>query len=256
MALIKTPGEIEILQKGGEILGKILASVAAAVKPGISTADLERLATEEIKKAGAEPAFLGYRQAPGSPPYPASLCASVDYEVVHSLPSPKKILRAGQIIGLDLGIKFQGLYTDAAVTVPVGKVSREALRLIETTKTALAKAIAQVRPGSRIGDIAYAIQTTAESAGYSPVRDLVGHGVGHEIHEPPAIPNYGHRGTLQKLRPGMVLAIEPMFNLGSHHIRILEDGWTVVTADESLSAHFEHTVLVTKDGHLVLTKIS
>lgn len=256
MGLIKTSSEIKIMHQGGQILGKILAVVASAVKPGISTGDLEVIARDEIAKAGASSAFAGYKIAPGIVPYPAALCTSAGPEVVHSIPNHKRVLREGEIIGLDLGIKYQGLFTDAAVTVPVGKVSAKAKKLIEATKLALERGIAMVRPGGFIGDISAAIQRTAEEAGFSPVRDLVGHGVGHKIHEFPAIPNYGRPGTLQKLRPGMVLAIEPMFNEGGHLIRILEDGWTAVTADGSLSAHFEHTVAVTKTGFLVLTKIS
>ncbi len=254
MSLIKTPSEIKILQKGGKILGKILALLASRVKPGISTLDLDLIARAEIKKAGAKAAFPGYRIGPHVPPFPAALCTSIDDEVVHGIPRAARILQEGQIIGLDLGIKYQGLYTDAAVTVPVNKVSRQAAKLIEITREALGVGIAQVKPGNSIGDIAHAIEQTAKEAGFGVIRDLVGHGVGHRIHEKPMVPNYGRAGTLEKLRVGMVLAIEPMFTAGNHQIRFLDDGWSVVTADGSISAHFEHTVAVTEDGHVVLTE--
>lgn len=253
MALTKTPEEIKILGEGGKILGKILALLAKNVRPGISTLDLDTLARQEIKKAGAIAAFPGYQIAHDSPPYPAALCTSIDDEVVHCIPRESRILQEGQIIGLDLGIKYQGLYTDAARTVAVGKVSDTSRKLVEVTRQALQQGITKVKPGRTIGDVAHAIEQTAKAAGFGVIRDLVGHGVGHSIHEPPQVPNYGRPGTLGKLVPGMVIAIEPMFTTGGHQIRFLDDGWTVVTADGSLSAHFEDTVVVTPTGCRVLT---
>lgn len=255
MALLKTPEEIEALAEGGKILAGILARVAVAVKPGISTMDLENLTRGEIKKVGAEPAFAGYRIAPDGPSYPAALCTSIDNEVVHCIPESSRVLREGQIIGLDLGIRYRNLYTDMAITVPVGRVSAEAQKLIDTTREALAAGIAQIKPGHTIGDIGHAIEAVAKRDGFGVIRDLIGHGVGHAVHESPNVPNYGKRGTLDKLVAGMVLAIEPMFTTGTHHVRFLDDGWSVVTADGSLAAHFEHTVAVTARGSRVLTQI-
>lgn len=253
MALIKTPQEIKILQEGGKILSQILALLTTCVKPGISTWDLEMLARKEIKKAGAEAAFAGYRASRRALPFPAALCTSIDAEIVHCVPKKDRFLAEGQIIGLDLGIKYKGLFTDAAVTVPVGKISRECKKLLAVTRKALAAGIREAKPGKTIGDIAFAIEATAQAAGLGIVRDLAGHGVGHAVHEEPSVPNFGKKGTLAKLRVGMVLAIEPMLTLGSHQIRILDDGWTVMTEDGSLAAHFEHTVAITAHGALVLT---
>lgn len=253
MTLIKTPQEIKILREGGKILSRILALLAKRVKPGVSTWELELLAREEIRRAGAKSAFQGYQISRQVPPYPAALCTSVDHEIVHCIPSQKRVLKEGQIIGLDLGIEYRGFFTDSAMTVPVGKVSRKAQKLLAATKEALEKGIKEVKPGKTIGDIAFVIQKTGETAGFGVIHDLTGHGVGHSIHEDPCIPNYGQPKTLGKLVPGMVIAIEPMFTTGSRQIKFLDDGWTVVTADGSLSAHFEHTVAVTAHGHLVLT---
>lgn len=255
MALIKTPQEIKILREGGRILARILALLAEAVRPGISTLELDTLARTAIEKAGAEAAFPGYQTHAEAPPFPAALCTSINEEIVHCIPKESRILEEGQIIGLDLGIKYRGLFTDAAVTVAVGEASEEAQNLIAVTKQALREGIKEARPGKTIGDIAAAIEQTAKQAGFGVVRDLVGHGVGHAIHEPPNVPNYGRPGTLETLRVGMVLAIEPMFTAGTHLIKFLDDGWTVVTADGSLSAHFEHTVAVTEHGSLVLTEL-
>jgi len=253
VAIIKTAKEIELLAEGGKILADILHTVAAAVKPGVSTLDLDHLAREEMKKFGVKPAFEGYRMGNQGPKYPAVLCSSVDHEVVHGIPSHKKILKEGQIIGLDLGIIHKELYTDSALSVAVGKASKENEKLLRVTREALEAGIAQVRPGNKIGDIAHAIQSCAKKAGFAVIRDLIGHGVGHELHEKPDVPNYGRAGTLEELMPGMVIAIEPMFTRGDWRITFLDDGWTVVTADGSPSAHFEHTVAVTTAGHKVLT---
>lgn len=253
MALIKSPQEIEILAEGGKILAAILRTVAGAVKPGVSTLELDNLARAELKKAGVKPAFEGYQMGDQGPKYPAVLCSSVDHEVVHGIPRKDKILRDGQIIGLDLGVIYQGLYTDAAVSVGVGKITPENEQLLQVTKEALEAGITQIRPGNRIGDVASAIQSKAREGGFSVIRDLVGHGVGHALHEKPDVPNYGRPGTLDELKSGMVIAIEPMFTRGDWRIKFLDDGWTVVTADGSPAAHFEHTVAVTETGHEVLT---
>lgn len=254
MALIKTPQEIIKLQRGGKILAKVLKALARAVRPGISTMDLETIAQDLIKQSGAAPAFPGYRIGAGVPPFPAALCTSIDHEIVHGIPHKARMLEAGQIIGLDLGVVYEGLYTDAAITVAVGRINKENEQLVATTKKALAEGIKQVKPGAHIGDISSAIQKVAESRGYGVVRDLVGHGVGHAIHEKPYVPNYGKPGTLEKLQVGMVIAIEPMFTLGGHEIIFSDDGWTVTTADGSIAAHFEHTVAVTEKGHIILTE--
>lgn len=253
MSIIKTPEEIKALFEGGQILARILNMVAAAVKPGVSTMDLDQLARAEMKKAGVEPAFEGYQMGGDGPKYPAVLCSSIDHEVVHGIPSHEKILEEGQIIGLDLGIIHKGLYTDSALSVAVGKTSPENEKLLRVTKEALDAGIAQVKPGNKIGDVAHAVQSKAKEAGFAVIRDLIGHGVGHALHEKPDVPNYGRPGTLEILKSGMVIAIEPMFTRGDWRITFLDDGWTVVTADGSPSAHFEHTVAVTESGHKVLT---
>lgn len=255
MSLIKTKQEIEVLREGGRILARILALVAAYVKPGISTFELDKLARQEIKRAGVEPAFLGYKIAPNHPPYSAVLCASVNEEIVHGIPRRDKVLREGDILGLDLGIKYQSLFTDAAVTVPVGKIDKGNQKLIDTAKQALERGIREAMPGNTTSDIGHAIQQAVEAAGFTVVRDLVGHGVGHAVHEPPNVPNYSlPRSRGDKLKPGMVIAIEPMITAGDWRVKFLDDGWTVVTADGSRSAHFEHTVAITKDSSEILTK--
>lgn len=253
MSQIKSEKEIEALKEGGKILSGILQKAVNVVKSGISTWELDQIARQEIEKARALPAFLGYTIAADVPPYPAALCTSINNEVVHGIPSKQRVLKGGDIIGLDLGIKYKGLYTDMAVTVGVGKISPKAKQLIEASRAALEAGIERVREGNTIGDIAEAVQTVAEAHGLGIIRDLGGHGVGHAVHEDPFVPNFGRRGTLQKLKTGMVLAIEPMFTTGESRINFLEDAWTVVTADGSLAAHFEHTVAVTEEGALILT---
>jgi len=255
MSLIKTSEEVKIMRQGGKILGQVLADVAAKVAPGVSTWDLEMAVRDEIGKAGAEAAFLGYRPSWNHKAFPAALCTSINNEVVHCVPSKKRILQDGEIISLDLGIKYKNLYTDAAITVPVGKVSREVENLLAGTKEALSAGIAKIKPGNTIGDVAHAIQAVGKKFGLGVIRDLIGHGVGHSIHEPPSVPNYGRPGTLEELKDGMVLAVEPMFTLGDWRVKFLPDGWSVVTADGSLAAHFEHTVAVTETGHLILTEV-
>ena len=254
MSLIKTTEEMAALREGGQILASILKLLAEAVKPGITTHFLDELARKEIGRAGAEPAFLGYKISHDTIPYPAALCTSIDNEVVHCIPNQNRHLEEGQIIGLDLGVKYKGLYTDSALTVGVGKISSEASRLIETTKFALQKGIAQAVPGKKVGDVAHAIEQVGRAEKFGVITDLTGHGVGHAVHESPSVPNYGKPNTLEKLVPGMVLAIEPMFTTGTHLVRFMDDGWGVETADGSLAAHFEHTIAITDEGNIVLTK--
>ena len=254
MSLIKTSKEIETLREGGRILGEVLALVASAVRPGLITWKLEEIARREIKSRGAEPSFLGYQNMPGVSPFPAALCVSINQEVVHCFPSKKRALREGDIVGLDLGLRYKNLYTDAAVSVSVGKIGKLQQNLLDNTREALAAGIKQARAGNTIGDIAHAIETVAKKGGFTPIRDLVGHGVGHEVHEDPYVPNYGRAGTLDKLRLGMVIAIEPMFTTGGHHVVFQDNTWGVETADGSLASHFEHTVAITEAGPLILTK--
>ncbi|MBL8030086.1 MAG: type I methionyl aminopeptidase [Candidatus Doudnabacteria bacterium] len=249
--LIKTPQEIEIIAEGGKLIHEILHNTAKLAQPGVSTWELNEYAEKEIEKIGGRPSFKGY--GPKKNPFPAGLCTSVNAQVVHGIPSKQVILKEGDIVGLDIGMEYKGLFTDTAITVGVGEVSKEAKRLMETTQKSLQAGLKQVRAGNKIGDIGHAIQTIAESAGFSVVRDLVGHGVGYDVHEDPAVPCYGKKGTGLILKTGMVLAIEPMLNAGEHFVVFENDGWTISTQDESLSAHFEHTIAVTENGVRVLT---
>jgi len=242
----KSPAEIEKMRAASQLVARVLEELAAMVAPGISTADLDAAAEQKVRAAGAEPAFKGYRG------YPATLCASANEQVIHGIPN-RAPLKAGDIISLDMGVKLGGYYGDSAVTVPVGGVSEEATRLLRVTQEALAKGIAQVRVGGRISDIGHAIQTHVEAHGFSVVREFVGHGIGASLHEEPQIANYGEPGRGPRLAEGMTLAIEPMVNMGRPAVKVLADGWTAVTKDGSLSAHFEHTVAVTKDGAEILT---
>ncbi|MBF8278589.1 MAG: map [candidate division NC10 bacterium] len=248
MVILKSSWEIDLIRKSGRIVAEALARLTKLVEPGITTLDLDRLAEEYILKRGAKPAFKGYRG------YPYSLCASVNEQVVHALPSERK-LKEGDIISLDLGSIVDGYYGDAAVTVPVGQVSDEANRLIDVTQESLRRAIDAVHPGGRLSDISHAVQAAVEAEGFSVVRLFVGHGIGRSLHEEPQIPNFGPPGHGPVLKTGMVLAIEPMVNAGSPDVMILEDRWTAVTCDGSLSAHFEHTVALTENGTEVLTSL-
>lgn len=252
--LIKTMQEIETLREGGAILAVALNRVSLSVEPGISTYELDQIARQVISMAGAEPAFPGYKITQGMPAFPAALCTSVNNEIVHGIPKKVIALKEGDIVGLDLGIHFGGLYTDAATTVPVGKISNDAQRLLNATRLALERGIEEAKVSNTIGDIAYAIETVARKESLGVIEELGGHGVGHEIHEQPFVPNFGQKGTLGKLKEGMVLAIEPMFTLGGPKIKLLDDGWTVVTLDGSLAAHFEHTIVVTRHGCEILTQ--
>jgi len=258
--IIKTPREIEIMRQGGKILAAVLFELKNSVRPGISTGELNELAEKLIKKHGGEPSFKNYQPRSEDKPFPTALCASVNEEVVHAPALPSRVIKEGDIICLDLGVKYPagqgGLYTDAAITVPVGRASSEAEKIIKVTETALEVGIAEVRPGNFIADIARAIQKYVEGQGFSVVRDLVGHGVGHKVHEPPRVPNFFDQGSKKiELKEGVTICIEPMVCAGSGDVKTLDDGWTVVAADGKLSAHFEHTIAVTKGGYEVLTKL-
>lgn len=235
------------MRENGLLLSGILEGLKSMIRPGVTTQDLDQYLESEIRKGGAVPAFKGYRG------YRASLCASVNEEVVHGIPSPRRRLKDGDIISLDVGLKKQGLFSDMAYTVPVGKVSKDVLEFLRVSEEALWEGIQKVRPGNRIGDLSHAVQQYVERHGYSVVRDYVGHGIGRQLHEEPVIPNFGPPKVGPRLEVGMVLAIEPMVNVGGYEVEVLDDGWTVVTADGSLSAHFEHSVAVTEAGPLVLT---
>ena len=247
MIVCRSAAEIERLRTANQFVAEVLQQLEAAVAPGVSTADLDRLAERLVRDGGAEPAFKGYRG------YPATLCASINEEVVHGIPSPSRKLGEGDIISLDVGVKLNGFYGDSAVTVPVGRVPARTLSLLRVTREALDRAIAQVQVGGRLSDIGHAVQEWVEAHGFSVVREFVGHGIGERLHEEPSIPNYGQAGRGPKLAEGMVLAIEPMVAMGLPETRVLSDGWTAVTRDGSLAAHFEHTVAVSASGPLVLT---
>lgn len=236
------------MRRAGAVVAEVLEVLKGKVRPGVTTLDLEKIAEEETIKRKASPAFKGYRG------YPFCLCASVNNEVVHGMPS-KKVLKEGDILSIDYGAFVEGFYGDAAVTVPVGKISEEAARLVRVTEESLGKAIEAAREGNRLLDISAAVQSHVEPQGFSVVREFVGHGIGRELHEPPQVPNFGIPGRGVRLKAGMVLAIEPMINAGGWAVKVLEDGWTAVTADGKLSAHFEHTVAITPEGPLVLTMI-
>ncbi|MGH7394589.1 MAG: type I methionyl aminopeptidase [Candidatus Methylomirabilales bacterium] len=244
----KAPWEIELLRKANRLVAEALQAVAARVAPGVRTRDLDTFAEEYLRKRGAQPAFKGYRN------YPFSLCVSVNEEVVHGLPSERR-LKAGDLVSLDLGTIVEGYYGDFALTVPVGEVSEVAARLLRVTEEALLRGIGAVRIGGHLSDISHAVQCHVEAHGFSVVRIFVGHGIGKALHEDPQIPNYGPPGTGPRLRPGMVLAIEPMVNAGGPEVEILPDNWTAVTKDRSLSAHFEHTIALTEEGVEILTQV-
>ncbi|EKP94869.1 type I methionyl aminopeptidase [Thermaerobacter subterraneus] len=247
MIELKSEREIRYMREAGRIVAAVLRELAAALRPGITTAELDRLAERLIREAGAEPAFKGYQG------FPASICTSINDEVVHGIPSPHRVIREGDLVSIDVGARYHGYYGDSAATFAVGEASPEARRLLEVTRESLARGIAAARAGNRLGDIGYAVQEYVEAAGFSVVRDYAGHGIGRAMHEDPQVPNYGQPGTGLRLRPGLVIAIEPMVNAGGHAVRTDPDGWTVRTADGSLSAHFEHTVLITAGGPEVLT---
>jgi methionyl aminopeptidase len=243
----KSPEEIAIMRRGGVILAGVMAKLESSIRPGITTGELDRVADEAITRAGARPSALGYRG------FPASICVSPNNVIVHGIPDQTS-LKEGDIVSLDVALIYEGLHVDNARTYPVGEIDPEVQRLLDVTEAALEAAIAQCEPGKRLGDVGFAVEQTAEPAGFSVVREYVGHGVGRAFHEAPNVPNYGPPGRRELLAPGMTLAIEPMVNAGGAGTKLLDDGWTVITADGSLSAHFEHTVGVTPDGHEVLTR--
>jgi len=247
MVILKQPAEIDKIRASNRIVAEVLAVLQEKVKAGITTLELDRIAEEMTLRRGAKPAFKGYRG------YPFSLCASVNEEIIHGLPS-KRVLADGDIVGLDFGVYCKGYYGDAALTVPVGNISPEAGLLLKATEESLALAIDAARVGNRVGDISAAVQNHVEAAGYAVVRDFVGHGIGRNLHEEPQIPNFGVKGRGVALKAGMVLAIEPMVNAGSYRVKIRSDGWTAVTADGRLSAHFEHTVAITENGPEILSR--
>ena len=247
---IKTPAQIRMMREAGLVVARTLRLVAAAVQPGVSTAELDALAEREIRAAGATPSFKGYHG------YPATICTSVNNEIVHGIPSPSRRLRVGDIISIDCGAIVRGWHGDAAVTVGVGSISAEHAALLDACEAALWRGLAQARPGGRLGDISHAVETSIRAAGrYGLVEEYTGHGIGTAMHMDPPVPNYGRAGRGPRLRTGMALAIEPMVMLGGPETVLLEDGWTVVTADGSWAAHFEHTVAITADGPWVLTHV-
>ncbi|MFZ0245432.1 type I methionyl aminopeptidase [Candidatus Binatus sp.] len=253
MITIKTPAEIAVMRHANQIVAEILEALAAAVRPGIMTEELDKLAEELTYKKGAQPAFKGYK--PGDVVYPKCLCVSVNNEIVHGIPSSRK-LKAGDIVGLDFGVVYEGFFGDSARTVAVGPVPERVTKLLRVTRESLYAGIAQARAGNRISDIARAVQDTVERAGFSVVTDFAGHGIGRRLHEDPQVPNYFRPGMPNpRLREGMALAIEPMVNEGSPDLEILSDGWTAVTADGKLSAHFEHSIAITSNGPEILSEL-
>jgi methionyl aminopeptidase len=253
LILLKSPQEIAIMRDANRIVAEILEELCVAVRPGITTDELDQLAEDLTYKKGAKPAFKGY--SPRGVVYPKCLCVSINEEIVHGIPSRRK-LKPGDIVGLDFGVVYKGFFGDSARTVAVGQVSEKAARLMKVTRDALYAAIDQARVGNRIGDIGTAVEQAAGDAGFTVVHDFAGHGIGRSLHEDPQVPNYFRRGmTNPRLQPGMVLAIEPMVNEGTPELRILEDGWTAVTADGKLSAHFEHSVAIREEGPEILSEL-
>ena len=249
MIILKTKEEIEYLRESNQIVAAILNELKGIVEPGITTQDLDVFAEKKIREKGGIPAFKGYRN------FPANLCVSINEQIVHGIPGSRNI-KEGDIVSIDLGIILNGFYGDAAITVPVGKISEEAARLLDVTEKALYKGIERARVGGRLYDISHAIQSWVEGQGFSVVRDFVGHGVGRALHEEPQVPNYGQPNRGVQLKKGMVIALEPMVNAGTWKVRVEPDGWTAVTQDGSLSAHFEHTIVITDDGPDILTLVN
>ncbi|MDP4001026.1 MAG: type I methionyl aminopeptidase [bacterium] len=248
------PEQIKKLRKSGQILATVLGLVASKVKPGVTAAELDELAESKIRSLGGIPAFKGHKANPSEKAFPASLCVSINDEVVHGIPSKEKVLQDGDIVGLDLGVIYGGLYTDSAITVAVGKIDSKLVELVGAARKSLDKGLEQVKPGNHIGDIGCAIEKSAQDEGFVVVRDLVGHGVGESVWEEPEVPCFGKPGSGVEIKEGMVLAIEPMLNMENWRIKFEADGWTVKTQDNKPSAHFEHTVLVTKDGCEIITQ--
>jgi methionyl aminopeptidase len=248
MIILKQPEEIEKMRASARIVAEVLEKLKSAIKPGITTRQLDTLAEDLARRKNANPAFKGYMG------YPFSLCTSLNEEVVHGMPSDR-VLVEGDIISLDFGVYYQGYYGDAAVTLPVGMISERAARLLRVTEQSLCEAVKEATAGNRLGNISFAVQSIVESAGYSVVRDFVGHGIGQKLHEDPQIPNFGERGRGVVLKAGMVFAIEPMVNEGTYKVKVMPDSWTVVTEDVKLSAHFEHSVAITENGPDILSKL-
>jgi methionyl aminopeptidase len=252
--IYKSPAEIDRMRRAGRIVAGTIDRVLAAVRPGVTTAELDAVAEAYILEEGATPSFKGYGGAAGRMPFPASICTSLNHEIVHGIPSPTRFVAEGDLLSLDFGAIWEGFHGDSAVTVIVGEPpSAEAEKLVRVTEDALEAAVSQIRPGGRLSDIGAAVQEVAEGAGFSVVREYVGHGIGRSLHEDPQIPNYGEPGRGVTLKPGLVVAVEPMVNVGGWETSVMPDDWTVVTEDGSLSAHFEHTIAVTEDGPEVLT---
>jgi methionyl aminopeptidase len=246
--VLKSNQEIEKMRRAGRVVREVLELLRGHVKPGVTTMDLEKIAADRLAVLGVKPAFKGYGG------YPCVLCASINSEVVHGIPSPKRVLKEGDIVSLDFGAFVEGYCGDAAITVPVGTIDPETARLLAVTEASLHAGIAVVRPGATLGDVGAAVQKVVEAEGFSVVRDFVGHGIGTHMHEDPQVPNFGQAGRGMKLRAGMVIAIEPMVNAGGPDVVVLEDGWTAVASDGSMSAHFEHSVAVTATGARILTE--
>lgn len=250
-----TEKEIDALREGGKLLGEILGELARMAAPGVSTAELDAHAEKRMRDAGGEPSFKGYK-AGGSVPFPGTVCTSINAEVVHAPPVPGRVLREGDIISLDIGLRYRGLCTDMAVTVPIGNVPEKTLKLIRVTRESLMAGLDVIRPGAKIRDIGRAVQPVVERAGFGVVRALVGHGVGHAVHEDPHVPNFDDPDSPKiVIKKGMVLAIEPMVTEGSWEVRLAKDRWTILTEDRKLAAHWEVTVAVTEDGHEILTPL-
>ncbi len=249
MIVLKTSRELSVMRKAGQISQKALRLAGEAVEPGVSTWEIDRIVRQYIEKEGATPSFLNYGG------FPASACISVNDVVIHGIPSKGEILKKGDIVGIDVGACYKGYHGDNAWTFPCGEIGEEARALLDATEKALFLGIEQARPGNRLGDVGHAIQEYVEARSYSVVREFIGHGVGANLHEDPSVPNYGTPGRGVRLMPGMVIAIEPMVNQKGHKVRVLPDGWTVKTKDGGLSAHFEHTVAITPDGPVILTRL-
>jgi methionyl aminopeptidase len=249
MIILKSKDDVAKIAHASKIVAEVLRELKKNVKAGVTTKELDRIAEEYIVKKKCVPAFKGYRN------FPATLCVSINDEVVHGIPSKKRVLKDGDIVGLDLGVIFGGFYGDAALTLPVGNIPRATQKLIRVTEASLYAGIREAKVGARLSNISHAVQTCAEAEGYSLVTEFVGHGIGRNLHEDPQVPNFGPPGKGPRLREGMVLAIEPMVNMGKSEVEVLEDGWTAVTLDHSLSAHFEHTVAITQDGPVILSCI-
>ncbi len=250
--MIKSGAEIEAMRRSGEAASILLQRVGEAVAPGVSTYELDQISRRTIKELGGVSSFLGFQPSYYAP-YPATVCTSINEEIVHGIPGKDRVLKEGDIVGVDVAIAIDGYHGDNAFTFPVGEISAEAQRLLDATRASLYKAIEAARPGNRLGDMGFAVQSTIEGRGFSVVRELCGHGIGQKMWEEPEIPNYGEAGRGIRLKPGMVLAVEPMVCAGTHEVVFLEDGWTSISADQSLSAHFEHTVAILSDGPEILT---